>query len=281
MSTSKRIERFRNDLISAIPRFPNDRASKQVMEQKSITDVLISYFNWRIRFLGQRSRSASICTEAKSDPRWSVWEPQVTKLLAKVRSGEDLTPYLSLAPLTQGFTPASSIRSATLDDRWSDKDQILNVMGFHHFHLGDVVPSQNHADRTNELAFCHVTRTNFEIVAIFDHDVFNPGTAERTRLHALHEQRATANVPSGSAVLMSALTTAGTTIGGTMAAQQVVGLMKEIDPLLDDPTAVPQLESYGISVQRPDKLRWCMNHLDFGLYDKFGNCFLILQKGPT
>ncbi|CAH1652346.1 MULTISPECIES: hypothetical protein [unclassified Chelatococcus] len=224
MTTSKRIERFRNDLIFAIPRFPNDRASKKVMEQKSITDVLIAYFNWRIRFVGQRSRSVSICAEAKNDSRWTVWEPQVAKLLARVQAGEDLTPHLSLAPLTQGFTPASSAPSATLEDRWSDKDQVLNVMGFHHFHLGDVTASQDHADRTNELAFCHVTRNEFEIVAIFDHDVFTPGSTERTRLHALHEQRATANVPSGSAVLMSAITTAGTTMGGTMAAQQVVRL---------------------------------------------------------
>jgi hypothetical protein len=281
MAASKRIERFRNDLIAAIPRFPNDRVSQQVMQQKHITDVLITYVNWRIRFIGQRPRSASVCTDAKADPRWTGWEPQVRKLLTKVRAGDDLTPHLSLAPKTQGFTPASSAPGATPEERWSDKDQLLNVMGFHHLHLGDITAPLEHADRTNELAFCHVTRNEFEVVAIFDHGVFERGTAERMRLLTLHEQRLTRGAPSGSAILMSAITTAGTTIGGTMAAQSFVRLINAIDPMLDDPSRLSEIQSYGISVARPEKLKWMARHLDLGLYDKEEANFLILQKGPT
>lgn len=277
-----RLERFRNDLIAVIPRFPNDRASLQAMQQKHITDVLITYINWRNRFVGQRPRTTTVSPDAKTDARWSAWEPQLEKLLVKVRAGDDLTPSLSLAPKTEGFTPKSSKQGATSEERWSDRDQVLNVMGYHHFHLGDVNPPLAHADRTNELAFCHVTRTTFEVVAIFDHDVFNMGTAERMRLLTLHNDRMARAAPPGSFILMSGITTAGTTIDGTFAAIGLVKQMNAIDRLLDDATKRHEiLDQFPTPVRRPTKLSWHASHLDFGLFDKDSTSLLVIHRGPT
>jgi hypothetical protein len=281
MTVSKRVKRFKDDLIGEIPRFPNNRDSLRAMQSKNLTDVLIAYINWRIRFVGVRPRTTSIAHEAVSDSRWATWEPQVNKLLTKVGAGEDITPHLSLAPRSQGYTPASSAPNATIEERWSDKDLVLNAMGYHHLHLGDVTPPLAHADRTNELVFARITRDALEVVAIFGHEVFESGTPERLRLFALHQDRLLSTSSPGSAVLLSSMTLSGTTMIGTLKAQELIRLINQIDPLLDDPSRRGELSSLGINAIKPEKLRWFARHLDFGLYDKEGNTFSLLLKGPT
>jgi hypothetical protein len=44
-----RIKKFRSELIKAIPRFPNNRASLLHMRQKHLPELLIDYVNWRSR----------------------------------------------------------------------------------------------------------------------------------------------------------------------------------------------------------------------------------------
>jgi hypothetical protein len=195
-----------------------------------------------------------------------------------VRSGDDLTPHLSLDPLTRGYTPASSAPSATPEERWSDKDMLLNVIGYHHFHLGNA--TRKH--RSNELLFARITRTDFDAIAIFDHDVFTSGSSERMRLHAVHEHELGKGAPTGSAMLMSNISLSGTRLDFTNAAIDYFRLIREIDPLLDDPSQCDELRSkYGINVPMPRKLVWALNHLDLCLYDGSSHTRLLLGKGPT
>ena len=49
-----RVKNFRSWLVNAIPRVPNDRASKLHMQQKQLPELLIDYVNWRSRYVGQR-----------------------------------------------------------------------------------------------------------------------------------------------------------------------------------------------------------------------------------
>ena len=39
---------------------------------------------------------------------------------------------------------------------WSDNDFILNVMGYHHFHLGHLKEKNGHMCRTNEALYATV-----------------------------------------------------------------------------------------------------------------------------
>jgi hypothetical protein len=69
-------------------------------------------------------------------------------------------------------------------DRWADKDMLLNVMGYHHFHF-DAAP--HNRVRSDDVLFAHVTRETFTVIGIFDHAVFEvdpakPMMAERNRL---------------------------------------------------------------------------------------------------
>lgn len=182
-----RIKKFRRELIKAIPRFPNDRDSLQHMQQKHLPELLIDYINWRSRYVGQRSRTISIEPAAQADPRWTYHAAAIAAFLDKVRSGDDLTPHLSIEPHTKGYTPAASTQKATPVDRWSDKDFVLNVMGYHHFHLGTNVQKRGHVDRTDHLIFAAVQRDSLNVIAIFDHQVFDGNSTERRRLWSVHD----------------------------------------------------------------------------------------------
>ena len=118
MTHSKRLEKFRKQLIKEIPRFPNDKASLQELEKKPLTDLLIAYSNWKIRYVASRPRTASLASAVTTDPRLSQWSASIAALIQKVQKGDDLTPNLSLIPPTRGYNPTSSAEGASTAHRW-------------------------------------------------------------------------------------------------------------------------------------------------------------------
>ena len=183
-----RIKRLRRALIKEIPRFPNDRSTLHHMQQKHVTDLMIDYFNWRSRYVGDRPRSVTVEPTASHDPRWSSMSAEIEAFLAKVRRGDDLSPYMSIRPHTQGYTPAAHVVGATSAEKWLDKDFVLNTKGYHHFHLGKVIEKKGHIERTNDMLLAEVTRDQFNVIAIFTHEVFALGSAEQIRLAIVHEK---------------------------------------------------------------------------------------------
>ena len=160
-----RVKNFRSWLVNAIPRVPNDRASKLHMQQKQLPELLIDYVNWRSRYVGQRPRTVTVEPATKADPRWSAHAAAIGAFIDKVRRGDDdLTPHLSIKPHTQGYAPAARAPGATTEDRWSDKDFLLNIMGYHHFHLGTAIQKRGHVDRTDDLIFAEVHRDTFKVI---------------------------------------------------------------------------------------------------------------------
>jgi hypothetical protein len=274
-----RIKRLRRDLIKAIPRVPNNKASLQHMEAKHLTDLLIDYINWRSRYVGQRPRTASIEPAAQADPRWSARAAGINAFLDKVTRGDDLTPHLSIEPHTRGYAPAARAPGATPDDRWSDKDFLLNVMGYHHFHLGTTTQKRGHVDRTDDLIFAEVRRDTFKVIAIFDHDVFDKGSAERMRLWALHESIITRSVAPGTVMVPAMIATSGHAVHVVRYAQDCARVIREIEPKLDDPEYVKSLYSPPEEAPAKSKLSWVFRHLDLAVYDAAKPVLMILKKG--
>jgi hypothetical protein len=285
---SKRIKKLRKGLIAAVPRFPNDRASLKAMESKHLTDLMIAFVAWRLRYVGQRPRKVASLRNLASDTRATALKPNLDAFLAAVETGADLTPYLSLEPHKRGYTPAaeSGRRGA---DKWSDKDLLLNVMGLHHFHLGLTKEAAGHFGRTNEVLFASVTRDQFEIIGLFDHDAFEHEdsgamTDERKKLWRAYEERRSAGALPGQ-LTMGGFGGLGVTLGAhptavVRAAQRLVGRVNEVDPKLEDAAFVNTL--YGNSqVPAKPKPEWCFRHLDFGLYDKGAGHFGVFEYGPN
>jgi hypothetical protein len=201
----------------------------------------------------------SIEPAAQNDPRWSANAAAVTDFLDKVRRGDDLIPHLSIEPHTRGYAPAARAPGATPKDRWSDKDFLLNVMGYHHFHLGTALEKRGHAKRTNDphhLIFAEVTRDTFKVIAIFDHDVFDQNSAERMRLWAAHEDIIFRSMPPGSFVLMGNTMTSGHSMRDVRYAQHCARIIKQYEPRLDDPEFVKSLYQPRSEAPSKSKLEW-------------------------
>jgi hypothetical protein len=286
---SKRIQAFRRDLIKQIPRFPNDRASLRAMEAKRLTDLLITYIGWRVRYVGMRPRTVSGQAVLTGDPRAAALAPNLAAFFQAVEGGQDLTPYLSLLPHGHGYTPAADPKVVTRPDSWADKDFLLNVMGLHHFHLGLTPEAAGHMKRTNEVLFAAVGRDTFEVLGLFDHAAFEyepdgTMTPERQKLWAAYSARADASALPGEAWLGGlgglGITTSSQPLSVVLTAQRHVRLIRDIDSKLDDPAFVKTLYPNGPVPRRP-KTQWHYRYLDLGVLDEPASHFAIFERGPS
>jgi hypothetical protein len=280
MGEPKRIRDFRLGLVKQIPKFPNNRASLRALQAMPLAQVLIHYCNWAIRYVPRRRRTVAVEWSVSADPRWKSLAPDIQRLLAKVTQGDDLTPHLSCRPHTLGFTPAASVKGPDVE-RWTDKDMLLNVMGFHHFHF-DAVP--HNQKRSDNVLFAHVTRDTFTVVGIFDHRVFEPTdparpmTDERDRLWQVFHERTMRGAPPGAVIVQSAITTSGHPSQLVHAASMYARKVAGTDPQLDDPNYVQSLyQAAGIPAPANPKLRWQMYFLDLGIMDEKTKAFFCLQ----
>jgi hypothetical protein len=262
-----RIKGLRRDLIKAIPRFPNNRASLRDMEAQSVGELLIHYISWRSRYVGERPRTYSISPAAKAEPRWSAHEAAIKAFSDKVERGDDLTPHLSIEPHTRGYAAAARAAGARPDDRWSDKDELLNIMGFHHFHLDSAVQPGGHVNGPDDLIFAEVSRNAFKVIAIFGHEVFDDGSAERMRLWALHESIITQCVAPDTVVVSAAIAQSGHPLCVVQYAQECACIIRDIEPKLDDPEFVKSLYNPPAEAPAKAKLSWGFIHLDLTVED--------------
>jgi hypothetical protein len=282
----KRVRAFRLGLVKLIPKFPNNKASAQSLEQKSLGSLLIDYANWAIRYVAPRPRKVIVEPTASMDPRWVFLKRDIDAFLQKVERGEDLTPNLSLVPHKRGFTPAASAPGPAVD-RWADKDMLLNVMGYHHFHPRRTITPAGFPWRADEVLFAYVTRNEFTVVGVFDHSVFKsePGqslTLERERLWQIFDERLTRHAPPGSVVVAPPIATSGHSVDFTYLAMKYARLISNMDQRLDDPGYISDLTA-GTGFQLPTnpKWKWHLQYLDLGLFEKMSNAFLVLRKGPN
>ncbi|SEF25619.1 hypothetical protein ABL840_01720 [Variovorax sp. NFACC27] len=282
----KRIRQLRLAICKQIPKFPNNRESLAALEAKSLGAVLIDYINWGNRFVPPRPRRVTIEPTLTADSRWKRLSGDVKALLKKARDGADLGPYLSLRVARHGFTLKSREISQSAD-RWEDKDFFLNVMGYHHFHLGPSIEAAGHAARTDEVLFAQVTRDAFTAVGLFDHSVFESKeaasqsmTAERDRLWRLTEQRNSFGRAPGI-YIDHPITNSGHSLQHTHLAAHFARQIYFVDPKLDDLASRAELfPDLPHAVVKAMKLTWNFHYLDLGLCDRTSGTFFVLQKGP-
>jgi hypothetical protein len=278
-----RIKAFRLALCKGIPKFPNNKASLQALQEKSLGSLLIDYFNWAIRYIPPRPRTVAVEPTVARDPQWTQLGAEIGVILRAAETGADLTPYLSLQPHTRGYTPAAA-GTGPSTDRWADKDMLIIGMGYHHLHL-DAAPTAEM--RSNEVLFAYVTRDTFTVIGIFDHSVFVPTQAgakmtdERARLWAAFDQHRMRDMPPGSVVMNPPISTSGHSVFLTFRAMKYARLICDTDPQLNDPTFVQDLyQKIYLPVPKKLKLGWHLQYLDLGLLDPAAKAFWNYIKGP-
>jgi hypothetical protein len=285
---STRVKTFRLKVAKEIPKFPNDKNTLNSLESESLATLLIHYTNWAVRYVSNRPRAVHIETTASSDARWPRLKAEIESFLEKVKKGEDLAPHLSLDPHTRGYTPASSAKGAQAD-RWADKDFLLIVMGYHHFHLGLATEAKGFITRSNDLLFAKVSRDDFTVIAILDHSVFDMSrtptgdmTKERERLWSMFDAHSTKGLPPGSVYIPAMITTSGHSLHLVRLAQEYARIVREIDPKLDDISYVQEMyQRAGMPCPKKPKIAWHLNFLDLGLLDSSSNMFFVFRYGPN
>ena len=170
LKESKRIEYLRAEIIKVIPKFPNTKETKKKLHEASLAELLLHYLSWMSRYVSIKPRKIIIEPSLTRDKRWAELKEQIENFLHKARTGENLTPHLSIQPHSKGYTPAAGEKGPDVD-RWADKDFFLNAMGYHHFHLGTKIEPKGHVERTNEVLFAKVSRDTFSAIGIFGHSV--------------------------------------------------------------------------------------------------------------
>lgn len=285
---SKRLKQFRLSIAKKIPKFPNDRETLSILEAKPLSSLLLVYTNWAYRLIPPRPRKVTIEPSLTADPRWKTLGTDTKTLLERASRGDDLSPYLSLRAWRNGFTYAVSDAAPT-KDKWVDKDFFLIAMGYHHFHLSQVIEAAGHAKRTDEVLFAQVTKQRFSAIGFFDHSVFEPTdptsqtmTAERERLWNLYEQRSSIGRRPGEVYVANPITTSGHSVAHINLATEFTRVIQSIDPQLDDLSSRAALfNMLPHESVKAMKLHWYLNYLDLGLLDKSAAVFHVLRYGPT
>ena len=282
----RRIRKFREDLIKKIPRFPNNRITQKLLEEKSLVDLLLVYVTWASRFVPPRPRRIHIEPSLTAGRRWNSLSATTKTLFDKVRCGDNLTAYLSLKIFKKGFRPNPPPTNVTLD-KWADKDFLLNVMGYHHFHLSHILEPNGSVKRTDTVLFAKLTRAEFTAIGYFDHSVFEsskvegqPLKSERQRLWDIFLARSRQNIPRGSVYVPAVIMTSGHSMNHVRLADRYAEIIYETDSKLDDAAYLSSLFGATEKVGSHVKPVWCINYLDLGILDTQQNAFCILQKGP-
>ena len=287
-NVSKRVQEVQNALVGVIPRIPNNKKSFESLRSKHLTDLLIVYNCWRLRNVAVRPRMVTGLSALESDHRTDALRENIEVFTNAAKAGMDLGPYLSRKAHRHGYVMPSD-PELTDTVTWEDKDFTLNAMGLHHFHLGLRKQSSGLMERTNEVLFAFVTRDSIEILGLFDHSVFDWSvddgmTQERERLWSIRDEYLARGEQPGAILLDGygglGITTAGTPTMISIKAMQQAGLIREIDPKLDDCKYVETLFS-GLAVPSKLSLEWHYNDMDFGLLNKPSGHFILLMRGPN
>jgi len=163
-------------------------------------------------------------------------------------------------------------------------------MGYHHFHLGENIEPQGFATRTNDLLFAKVTREQFDVIAIFDHSVFDLERSandemrpERQRLWEVFHEHSSQGMPPGSAyIIPSMITTSGHSIHLVRLADEYSRIVRELDPKLDEKVFLAELyASAKQTVPKNPNLSWHLHVLDLGLLEGNTNTFFVFHYGQN
>lgn len=282
---SKRVINFKEHLIKTIPRKPNNKETLKLIQDKSLTDILIIYLNWAARIVPARKRRVIIEPALTADKRWRSISSGVNSLLEKVRKSEELTPHLSLKSYKEGFCPLEKHPDGKIDS-WSDKDLLLNVMGYHHFHLGIELEKAGHVKRTDDVLFAEVTREEFIAIGLFNHSVFEGGresaelTLERKKLWVLFDERSSRGIPPGSVYMPYSIASSGHRTDHVMQAIRYADIIRQIDAKLDDPSYLSEI--FGVTERAAVarlKPKWHLNHSDLGVLDERTSSFCVFSWG--
>lgn len=132
----------------------------------SLASLVITYLNWRSRFIPARPRRVHLAAELLASPKYKEHRVAVDELERKIRACEDLKPNLSRAVAT-AYVPRAS--RSTKPHRRADLDLLVAEWGIHHLHLSSTMARDGFVERGNDLLFGHFAEHDAYLIGIFPH----------------------------------------------------------------------------------------------------------------
>lgn len=258
-------------MIDDLPRVPNNRASRTLLEAMPTQRVILAFLTWRLRRISSKPRAVSLWSGGVTPLQFQAEKSKLRSLLQKVEAGEDLTPHLSDLVMTKGII----LPGASPTVRGKDVDMTLTRYGLHHFHVGDVSPN-NPKGRSGSLVFAEVLDKEFRIIAIADHHVFTLGSTDQLRFSGICHSYIAKDFSPGTAFMSNPVMSSGHSMLISMFAVKCEDEINRLDPLLGDPAFIDRLYNGqpilrdGLIVARPTNpsLAWHFDDLEFGILDK-------------
>jgi len=279
-----RIKTFRSEIIKNIPKIPNTRETVAHLTAMPTNKLMLIFLTWRMRFVPARRRDVKIWSGGVDPQVFASMLGNLNPLLANVTNGADLTPHLSNLVNTLGYSMPSTTLPAKRRD---DKDGVLTKMGLHHFHVGEV-SAKNPKARSGKLVFADVSDTEFRIIAISDHDAFDIGSEEWTRLFGISNRYIQSQLPAETVGFMAYPTmSSGHSTHLFLFARYCNDMMTKIDACLDDPVYINNIYNKGEShegqvkaIPKKPKFKWHFNDNNFGIYETKNGVFFQLAICP-
>ncbi len=125
--------------------------------------LVITYLNWRTRFISARPRRVHLSRELLSSAKYRSHRASVHAIVSKIESGEDLTPHLSRGTKTAYATTGQSRRGRP------DLDRLIADWDIHHLHLATTLDSDGYVTRTGDLLFGHFAPDDAYLIGVFPH----------------------------------------------------------------------------------------------------------------
>lgn len=263
-----RVQAFRDSMIKAMPRVPNNRASLESLRRMTTNQLIVAFITWRMRLIPAKPRLVKFWSGGVPPSQARQAQEKLRSLLEKVATGKDLTPYLSDLVNTAGV----ALRGARRSVQRPDVDMVLTRHGLHHFHIGAITPN-NPKGRSGALVFAEVLEDEFRIIAISDHRAFKQESAEHLRFFRICQSYIAKDVPPEQAFMPNPVMSSGHSMLVTLFANKCEDEIKRLDRLLDDPAFIDKL--YGEQrdaqpIARPTNpsLEWHFEDLQFGILDR-------------
>ena len=277
-----RIQVLRTELIKAIPKAPNTKATKSHLNAFGTHHLVLTYLTWKMRFVPTKPRRVLIWSGGVDPYYFGTIRSRFQPLLGKVERGQDLTPHLSRLVHTLGF----SMPRVPIEKHPSDRDGVLIKMGLHHFHVGAMNATNPHG-RSGRLVFADVTDDEFKIIAISGHDALKIGATEWKQLFGISNRYIQSQLPSDVAYMAYPTMSSGHPMELVRYADHCDETMTRLDPSLEDRAFVDKLYSEndaadGHDLERPAKptLKWHFENLDFGVLEVKTHVFFRMYFSP-
>ena len=161
-SLTKRIEQaVRKYVLAVMPRDPSGELPKQ-----DLADLLMTFGNWRRRFVHAHPRAVQLSRELAANPSRALHQDALDAITRAVEAGEDLTPYLSRR-VGKAYVPSGE-RPAALKRR-QDLDLLLSDWDVHHLHLNTEIEDDGFVKRSGDLLFAVFHHEDAYFINLYPH----------------------------------------------------------------------------------------------------------------